>query len=157
MIRTTAVPRSAVAAASVLGVIALAGCGASTSGTASDPAGTPAAETPATGSTASTAAGGSYTDGTYTADGSYVDGGGVAETVTVTITIADDVVTDVGVTGNAASPQSRQYQSAFIGGIADVVEGKKLNDLSVSKVAGSSLTSGGFNDALAKIKAEAGA
>ena len=33
--------------------------------------------------------------------------------------------------------------------------GKKLDAISVSKVAGSSLTSGGFNEAVDKIKTEA--
>ncbi len=58
-------------------------------------------------------------------------------------------------TGDAASPQSRQYQQAFMGGIAGEVVGKDIDDLSVSRVAGSSLTSGGFNDALETIKADA--
>ena len=58
-------------------------------------------------------------------------------------------------TGDAARPQSRQYQQAFMGGIAGEVVGKDIDDLSVSRVAGSSLTSGGFNDALETIKADA--
>lgn len=166
MIRTTAVPphrtlRTAAAAASVLGVVALAGC--ATTATAEDPSiaptTAPTTSTEETGSTGSTgsAATGAYADGTYTEEGTYVDGGGVAETVSVTITLADDVVTAVEVTGDAASPQSRQYQEQFIGGISEVVVGEQIDSLSVSRVAGSSLTSGGFNDALEKIKADAAA
>lgn len=169
MIRTTAVSRpvrAGVAAASVLGIVTLAGCAAGAAGAAdaddtetSSVASTPSASASDTASatdTATEAAGTStYTDGTYSAEGSYIDGGGVAETVSVTITLADDVVTDVEVTGDATSPQSRQYQSAFIGGIAEVVVGKDIDDLSVSRVAGSSLTSGGFNAALEQIKSEA--
>jgi hypothetical protein len=45
----------------------------------------------------------------------------------------------------------------FIGGIADEVVGKDIDEISVSRVAGSSLTSGGFNDAIEQIKAEAAA
>lgn len=166
MIRPTAAPRSirtGAAAASVLGIVALAGCGASaTADTESADAAVsnPAATATDAASPATTEAaddGSVYEDGTYIADGSYVDGGGTAETLSVTITLSDDVVTAVEVTGDAQSPQSQQYQTAFIGGIADVVEGKNIDDLSVSKVAGSSLTSGGFNDALEKIKAEAAA
>ena len=41
------------------------------------------------------------------------------------------------------------------GGIAGEVVGKDIDDLSVSRVAGSSLTSGGFNDSLETIKADA--
>lgn len=166
MIRTTAVPphrtlRTAAAAASVLGIVALAGCSTTATAEDADTSATPApvASTTApegTGSTGS-AATGAYADGTYTEDGTYVDGGGVSETVTVTITLADDIVTAVEVEGDAASPQSRQYQEAFIGGISDEVVGKEVDSLSVSRVAGSSLTSGGFNDALEKIKADAAA
>lgn len=167
MIRTTAVPthrslRTAAAAASVLGIVALAGC-STTAGSDEGEAGTTPAATPAassapeaTGSTGS-ATTGAYADGTYTEDGTYVDGGGVSETISVTITLADDIVTAVEVSGDAASPQSRQYQEAFIGGVSDEVVGKEIDSLSVSRVAGSSLTSGGFNDALEKIKADAAA
>ncbi|WP_447589312.1 hypothetical protein [Microbacterium lacticum] len=42
-----------------------------------------------------------------------------------------------------------------MGGIAGEVVGKDIDDVSVSRVAGSSLTSGGFNDALETIKADA--
>ncbi len=43
----------------------------------------------------------------------------------------------------------------FAGGISDVVVGKNINDIDVDKVSGSSLTSGGFNEAIEKIKQEA--
>lgn len=159
MIRTTVVPshrtlRTGAAAASVLGVVVLTGC--ATTATAEDSVATPTTAPAETGSTGSATTGG-YTNGTYTEDGTYVDGGGVAETVTVTITLADDIVTAVEVAGDAASPQSRQYQEQFIGGISEVVVGQEIDALEVSRVAGSSLTSGGFNDALEKIKADAAA
>lgn len=173
MIRTTAVARprmtpvrTGFAAASVLGVAVLAGCSGTaeadaTADTTPSPttsaSATPSTTPSATASETAAAPATTYVDGTYTADGTYVDGGGVAETVTVTIRLAGDVVTAVDVTGDAASPQSRQYQQAFIGGIAGEVVGKDIDDLSVSRVAGSSLTSGGFNDALEMIKADAGA
>ena len=48
-----------------------------------------------------------------------------------------------------------RYQGEFVDGIADVVIGVPIDDLKVSKVAGSSLTSGGFNDAVQQIKDEA--
>ena len=53
------------------------------------------------------------------------------------------------------NPTTLEYQARFAGGVADAVVGKKLDELSVDKVAGSSLTSGGFNDAVGKIKSEA--
>ncbi|KQP27893.1 hypothetical protein ASF38_03500 [Aeromicrobium sp. Leaf272] len=54
-----------------------------------------------------------------------------------------------------ASGTSKQYQEKFAGGIADEIVGKNIDDIDVSKVAGSSLTSGGFNEAVDQIKSEA--
>lgn len=95
-----------------------------------------------------------YVDGTWTADGSYVSPGGT-ESIEVTLTIADDVVTDVQVSAEAASSTSAQYQSRFADGIAAEVVGVALDDLDVDKVAGSSLTSQGFDEAVAQIQEQA--
>lgn len=97
---------------------------------------------------------GAYADGTYTATGSYVSPGG-QESVEVELTLTGDVVSDVTVTSLAVNPNSERYQGEFVDGIADVVVGVPIDELNVSKVAGSSLTSGGFNDAVEQIKAEA--
>lgn len=102
------------------------------------------------------ASGGPYADGTYTAEGTYNTPESV-EQITVTLTLQDDVVTDVEVSADPQRPESAQYQSQFIGGIADEVVGQDIDDLSVDRVAGSSLTSGGFNAAVEEIKAEAAA
>lgn len=144
-IRTPAV-RVGAAAASVVGIVALAGC----AGTAA-PAGTGDA-----GNGGDPAASGSYADGTYTAEGSYATPESV-ESISVTVTLQDDVITDVQVVGDPTRAESEQYQGQFIGGIRDEVVGKDIDQLSVSRVAGSSLTSGGFNQALDAIKAEAAA
>jgi hypothetical protein len=61
------------------------------------------------------------------------------------------------VAGDPQARESQDYQSQFIGGIADAVVGKDIDQISVSRVAGSSLTSGGFNDAIETIKSEAAA
>ncbi len=160
MIRTTPVPRSiraGAAAASVIGMVALAGCSATTStttpGTSSDQSSTPTSA-PATGSAGSAASGGVYKNGTFSADGSYSTPESV-EKISVTVTLADDVITDVEVKGNPTKKESEQYQGQFIGGIKSEVVGKKIDEISVSRVAGSSLTSGGFNKAIDQIKAEA--
>lgn len=168
MIRTTAVPRPVrvgIAAASVVGVVALAGCAAgaadaegegTTPPAASTPASTPSAA--ATGSTESgdAAATSTYADGTYTAEGSYQTPESV-ESITVTVTLESDVITSVEVAGNPQKSESKQYQSEFIGGIRDVVVGKDIDEISVSRVSGSSLTSNGFNAAIEEIKTEAAA
>lgn len=102
------------------------------------------------------AAGSTYTDGSYTASADYQSPNGT-ESVEVTITLADDVVSAVQVVGSGDNPDSRRYQGMFIDNIASVVVGKEIDSLAVDKVAGSSLTSGGFNDAVEAIKADAAA
>ncbi|MDX2375842.1 hypothetical protein M4I32_03400 [Microbacterium sp. LRZ72] len=102
----------------------------------------------------SAAAAGPYTDGTYSATGSYVTPETV-ETIEVTLTLEGDAVTAVEVVGDPQTAESEQYQSRFIGGISDEVVGRGLDEIDVDRVAGSSLTSGGFDEALASIRAEA--
>lgn len=153
MIRTAA-PRSIRVGVSVIGIagaFALAGCSAPVSESAPE-SDTGSGDAPSSGTTD----GGTYVDGTYTAEGSYATPESI-ETISVTVTLADDVITDVEVVGDPQKSESAQYQGQFIGGIADVVVGEDIDDISVSRVAGSSLTSGGFNDAIESIKAEAAA
>ena len=64
-------------------------------------------------------------------------------------------MTFVTVTPHATEGNQKKFQTQFAGGIADVVLGKDIDELSVSRVGGSSLTSSGFNDALEAIKSEA--
>jgi uncharacterized protein with FMN-binding domain len=97
---------------------------------------------------------GAYEDGTYEASGDYQAPSGT-ETVDVTVTLADGVITDVQVVGNATDPEAQQHQGEFIDGIAGEVVGKPIDEIQVSKISGSSLTSGGFNKAIEEIKADA--
>ena len=138
---------SAFAGVSLVG--ALAGCSATAS---------PGTDTSSsTGTDDSSASSGPFKDGTYTADGEYTSPGG-AQKIEVSLTLADDVVTAVTVTSDAANdPTGKQYQSQFSKGISAEVVGKKIDSLTVSKISGSSLTSMGFNSAVKKIEAEASA
>ncbi|APF33086.1 hypothetical protein MTS1_00065 [Microbacterium sp. TS-1] len=164
MIRATAVPRSlrvTAAAASVAGLALLAGCAGQAEGEQPASGTAPSADaTTETGSGSSSgssgATGGTYTDGTYTAEGTYQTPEG-PETITVTLTVESDAVTAVEVTGEPTRRESKQYQSQFIGGISDAVVGKSLDDVKVDRVAGSSLTSGGFNAAVEEIRTDAAA
>ncbi len=122
---------------------ALAGCNAATADGGSDAGTSTDVDTSA-----------EYADGTYTADGDYTAPSG-PESITVKITLDDDVVTDVVVTPHATEGNQAQFQETFASGIAAIVAGKDIDSLDVSRVGGSSLTSGGFNAALATIKAEA--
>ena len=149
---------SAAAAASVLLLTAACGSsddsGASTSSATTDaPAATtdaPTEDTPDIGE----ADAGAYADGDYSAEGSYSNPGGES-TVKVDLTISDGTISDVTVTPEAKNGTSKQYQEKFAGGVSGEVVGKSLDDVKVSKVAGSSLTSGGFNKAIEQIKTDA--
>ncbi len=95
-----------------------------------------------------------YADGTYTADGGYTAPSG-PESITVEITLVDDLVTDVVVTPHATEGNQAAFQGQFSSGISAEVKGKDIDALAVSRVGGSSLTSGGFNEAVDAIKADA--
>jgi uncharacterized protein with FMN-binding domain len=119
-----------------------------------------ACSSPGTGADASVtdsgtqATSGDYADGTYTETGNYQSPNGT-EQVDVTLTLENNAIVDVSVVGFGESPNSKQFQGEFINGIAAEVVGKNIDELSVDKVAGSSLTSGGFNKAVEAIKADA--
>ena len=139
----------AIAGLSLVG--ALAGCSAS--GDAHAPAAAdPGNETNDTSETNET--NGTYADGSYSASADYRTPS-TTETLDVTVTLDGGIISDVEVVGHGTNPNSKRYQGEFIGGIADVVVGKSIDEISVDKVAGSSLSSGGFNDAIEQIKAEA--
>jgi uncharacterized protein with FMN-binding domain len=97
-----------------------------------------------------------YKDGTYTAVGTYTDPGG-QDSIRLQVTLAKNIITDAVVTPLAGDGTCRSYQDLFIGGFKSKVVGKPISSVHLSYVAGSSLTSGGFNTALAKIASDAGA
>lgn len=95
-----------------------------------------------------------YADGVYTATGQY---GGQPSFITVTVTLKDDVITDVAVTPRAYVPQSLELQRRFAAAVPKVVVGRRIDQVKVDKLAGSSGTPKGFNAALAEIRAKAAA
>lgn len=101
-----------------------------------------------------TGSGGSYTDGTYTATGSYQTPGG-EESIGVTVTLDSGSVADVQTEPMPSNATTELYQGKFSSGIKEQIVGTPLDELSVDKVSGSSLTSGGFSDAIEQIKGEA--
>jgi len=141
--------RKGAAIAGVAGMLVLAGCSG-----AADAESEPSAESGSSGEQAATS--GDYADGTYTAEGSYQTPETV-EQISVSLTLEDGVVTDVEVTGDPQARETEQYQGQFIDGIDEEVVGVPLDELDVSRVAGSSLTSGGFNAAVDEIKGQAAA
>ncbi|MBG6216679.1 uncharacterized protein with FMN-binding domain [Arthrobacter sp. CAN_A6] len=95
-----------------------------------------------------------YEDGTYTQVGTYVSPGGPEE-IGITLTLEGDAVTGAEAEPMPSNPTTEMYQGRFASGIQEEIAGKKLDDLEVDKVAGSSLSSGGFSEAVEKIKSEA--
>ena len=96
-----------------------------------------------------------YIDGSYSASGSYAAPPG-QETVSISLTLAGDVITSVTVTPSSANQTSMEYQNKFADGIASIVNGVKLEELgAVGRVNGSSLTGAGFSAAVNAIKAQA--
>ncbi len=112
---------------------------------AADSTALPAAATPTGGQ--------AYKDGTYTADGAYDSPAG-PESIGVTLVLKKEEIVDAIVKVTATNKISLKRQQAFADAIKPLVVGKKLADLNLDKVAGSSLTTDGFNAAVAKIKAQ---
>lgn len=137
------------AAVVAIGAVALLTTRSSTP-TVEAPLITPPTNEPAPASNAATL----YKNGTYTQDGLYTTPAG-DEKVTIQLTIQDDVITSSAFTGYATHPASVRWQGAFSQGMPDQVVGKRVDDVSLTVVSGSSLTPKGFMDALAKIQAEA--
>jgi uncharacterized protein with FMN-binding domain len=142
-----------------LTILAMAACSGTNSDTAASTPTTPSAPGPSAaaapsdvGSPAPPGQAG-YADGRYTAKGWY---GGGPSSIDVTVTLADGRITAVEVTPNATNDTSLDYQRRFAGGVGDEVIGKDIDEVQLDRVAGSSTTPAGFNDALTKIKAEAG-
>lgn len=114
----------------------------------------PTASTNTNTSTATPDPNSSYKDGTYKASGGYQSPGG-AETVDLSVTLAGGVITGTELVNHPTTRDADDYQKRFINGYKSLVVGKKIDEVSLSRVAGSSLTSGGFNRALDQIKSDA--
>ncbi len=96
----------------------------------------------------------SYRDGSFQANGTYQSPNG-SENIIVVLELQNDIVTDVEITINPNNPTTANYQGQFADGIGDLVIGQDIDTLNVTVVAGSSLTSNGFREALTAIKADA--
>lgn len=149
--------KSLLCAAAGLSLLSAAGCAAGEEEAASEspaPA-APSSAAPTAASGESSTASGTYADGEYSSTGSYIPPSGTSEDVDVKLTLKDNVVTELEVETSQKNPTSKQYQREFTSNVQDQVVGKKLDELDVQKVAGSSLTSQGFNRALDAIRSVA--
>jgi uncharacterized protein with FMN-binding domain len=140
----------------ILLIAGIVGLTSMNKGAPADTTNTPAAGTESTTTTTPTPTVSTtrYKDGTYTADGNYISPGG-AEKVVVALTVKNEIVVDSVLTIKAERPISVDKQTVFAAEYKQYVIGKKLDDISVGKVSGASLTPKGFNDAVEKIKVQA--
>ena len=97
-----------------------------------------------------------FKDGTYTTTGTYQSPGG-PDALDVTLTIANNVVTDTLIVEKPGDPISQRWQDKFASGYKAQVVGRNLADLNRTNVSGSSLTPKGFDDALNQIRSQAAA
>lgn len=96
-----------------------------------------------------------YKGGSYSADGTYQTPGG-GESIGVSVTLSDDgTITDATATPEGKTGESQEFQSKFVSGFKSQVVGKKIDEVSLSRVAGSSLTPNGFNNAIDDIQDQA--
>lgn len=95
-----------------------------------------------------------FEDGTFEAIGTYTSPGGT-ETIQVSLVLNDGVVTEASVTPQATRPNSVKFQELFKNNFESEVVGKNIDEISLDKVGGSSLTPKGFMDALEDIKSQA--
>ena len=105
-------------------------------------------------STATVSTTSKYKNGTYKATGTYGTPEG-QESIDVSLTLENGIVTDANVIANASGGRSLRYQQMFIGGYKTSVVGKNIDELNLGRISGSSLTPIGFNNAITAIKTEA--
>ena len=73
----------------------------------------------------------------------------------MTVTLVQDVISDVTVTPHATNATSLELQRRFAAAIPAVVVGKRIDEVNVGRLAGSSGTPDGFNAAIERIKEQA--
>lgn len=103
---------------------------------------------------APTSATGNYKNGSYTAVGSYSSPGGT-DSITIQVAVKDGIITDTSAQSGSTTRESSEYQTDFIAAYKSRVVGKKLSDIKLSRLSGSSLTPIGFNLAIDKIRLQA--
>jgi uncharacterized protein with FMN-binding domain len=91
-----------------------------------------------------------YANGEYTVEGQYNN-----KSIIVKLTLDNDTIQDVEVTPNTTIKMSLGLQKKFAEAVPEVVVGKPIDSIHLDKLAGSSKTTQGFNDALEQIKSEA--
>lgn len=95
-----------------------------------------------------------YKDGTYMSVGNYNSPAG-RESIDISLTLSDGIVTDATFVGNATNPASKNKQKSFDNNFKLQVVGKNIEDIDLHAVGGASLTTGAFMQALLDIESQA--
>lgn len=123
-----------------------------TAGSSSSTSGSTGSSSSSSASSGSSTSG--YKDGTYTASSSYYVPHG-NESIQVSVTISNGVITSSSVTNSEGDPTSAYFQQDFASSYKSYVVGQKIADLQLGVIAGASDTTQGFNDALSQIQSQA--
>lgn len=115
---------------------------------------TTSSKPPSSNSDATATSSSTYKDGSYSATGNYDSPGG-NESITISVTLQNGDITATSAKSGANDDEAQEFQGMFISGYKQLVVGKPIASVSLSRVSGSSLTSQGFNDAIGQIKQEA--
>jgi uncharacterized protein with FMN-binding domain len=97
---------------------------------------------------------GSYKDGQYTTTQDYKVPGDT-NSLQITLTLQNDLVTDVTAVNTIADKDSSKYDNNFKAAYKAAAVGKNLKDLNSIFISGASLTSGAFQKAIADIQNQA--
>lgn len=92
-----------------------------------------------------------YMNGIYTVLQKYTVEG-KQDSITVQLTIQNDYASDLTDTYTYSSTKSKSYQDSFESKIRSLIVGKAINNISVSRVGGASVTTDAFNQAFSQIK-----
>lgn len=92
-----------------------------------------------------------YMNGIYTVLQKYTVEG-KQDSITVQLTIQNDYASNLVDTYTYSSTKSKKYQDSFESNIRSLVVGKAINNISLSRVGGASITTNAFNQAFSQIK-----
>lgn len=95
-----------------------------------------------------------YADGNYDASSRYSTPGGT-DTMDISVTLQNGSVIAVGASTSPQDAESKEYDNNFLDEFKTFVIGKNIEDVQLSRIAGASLTTGGFMDALESVADQA--
>lgn len=98
--------------------------------------------------------GSKFRDGTYTVTANYNTPENI-ESITVTLALNNGIIESSSFTSGAVNGTSRRYSRLFADNYKPFVVGKSIDTLRLGAIAGASLTTIGFNNALVKVREQA--